>query len=138
MMNTQLIEKSWNDVAGHHHAIAETFYTRLFERYPEYARLFSEQKMPQQMDQMVRTLAMVSSKADSAAAIRPHLARVGEAHSDFGLTADDLHNFSQTMIEVIAEYCEAANGGWSEDCERAWHEAFSQIIEPMMLDGMKH
>ncbi|MBS0003396.1 MAG: globin [Thioalkalivibrio sp.] len=137
MMNTQLIEQSWNGVAGYHHAIAETFYSRLFERYPEYATLFNELDMPQQMDRMVRTLAMVSSKADSPTAIRPHLTRVGHVHSSFGLGAEDLHKFSQTMVEVIAEYCDATDGTWSEDCERAWHEAFSQIIEPMMMDGMR-
>ncbi|MFO7954154.1 globin [Thioalkalivibrio sp.] len=137
-MNTQLIAQSWNDIADDHPAIAETFYSRLFERYPEYASLFNEENLPQQMDRMVRTLAMVSSNADSAAAIRPHLTRVGEAHADFGLGADDLNNFSQTMIEVIAEYCDNANGAWSEACEQAWKEAFSQIVEPMMLDGMKH
>ncbi len=138
MTNTQLIEQTWDNVAKYHHAIAETFYSRLFERHPDYAKLFSSENMTQQIDRMVRTLALVSSKADSPSAIRPHLTRVGQAHSEFGLGPDDLQRFSQTMIEVIAEYCDAANGSWTEDCERAWHNAFTEIIEPMMLDGMKH
>lgn len=137
MMNIQLIEQNWNELADYHHAIAESFYSRLFEYYPEYVKLFSAESMPQQMDRMVRTLAMVSSKADNPTAIRPHLMRLGQAHSGFGLGAEDLHNFSQTMIEVIAEYCDATDGAWSEDCERAWQAAFSEIIEPMMMDGMR-
>ena len=137
-MNTHLIEKTWNDIAAHHHAIAETFYSRLFERHPEYAKLFKAETMATQIDRMVRTLAMVSSKADIPSAIRPHLNRVGQAHASLGLSQDDLNNFSRTMIEVIAEYCDAENGSWTFECERAWGEAFNAIVEPMMLEGMKH
>jgi len=137
-MNTHLIEQTWNDIAGHHDAIAETFYSRLFERHPEYAGLFEAESMPAQIDRMVRTLAMVSSKADNPSAIRPHLTRVGQAHARLGLSPEDLHNFSRTMIEVIAEYCDAENGAWTSECERAWREAFQEIVEPMMLEGMQH
>jgi len=42
------------------------------------------------------------------------------------------------MIEVIAEYCDAENGAWTSECERAWREAFQEIVEPMMLEGMQH
>ncbi|MGM0552331.1 MAG: globin domain-containing protein [Pseudomonadota bacterium] len=137
-MNTQLIEESWNSVAPYHHAIAETFYERLFQQYPDYARLFSADSMPEQMERMVRTLALVSSNADSPSSIRPHLHRLGQAHSEYGLGPEDFEAFSGVMIAVLGEYCRSANGDWSEACEQAWRDAFSSIIEPMMLDGMQH
>lgn len=137
-MNTQLIEESWLSVAPYHHEIAETFYGRLFEQYPRYADLFSAESMPEQMDRMVQTLALVSSNADTPASIRPHLHRLGQVHSQYGLGTEDFEAFSGIMIQVLSEYCSSANGGWSEACEQAWREAFSSIIEPMMLDGMQH
>ncbi|OOC11195.1 globin domain-containing protein [Thioalkalivibrio halophilus] len=136
-MNTQLIEQSWQSVAPYHHEIAETFYARLFEKHPEYKKMFSSENMPEQMDRMVRTLALVSSHADSPTAIRPHLHRLGEAHTRFGIGPDDFEAFSAVMIQVLGEYCRSVNGYWSDTCEQAWRDAFSSIVEPMMLEGMQ-
>jgi hemoglobin-like flavoprotein len=131
-MNTYLIEKTWNDVSAHHQDIVESFYTRLFHRHPTYQQLFSPGDMQKQMQRMVQTLALVSRHADSPAAIEPHLRRLGAAHQGLGLGSEDFDRFSGLLIEVIGEYCRAADREWSEDCEHAWRQAFEQIVQPMM------
>jgi hemoglobin-like flavoprotein len=137
-MNTYLIEKTWNDVSEHHQDIVESFYTRLFRRHPAYKEMFAHGDMQQQMHRMIQTLALVSRHADSPSAIEPHLARLGASHRSLGLGTDDFDRFSGVLIEVIGEYCRAADQAWSEESERAWKQAFEQIVQPMMSAGMAH
>lgn len=135
-MNTYLIEKTWSDVSPHHQDIVESFYTRLFRRYPAYQEMFSPGDMQRQMQRMIQTLALVSRNADCPSAIEPHLARLGAAHKSLGLGSEDFDRFSGLLIEVIGEYSRAADQQWTEDCELAWKQAFDQIVQPMMSAGM--
>jgi hemoglobin-like flavoprotein len=136
-MNTQLIRNSWNNLASQHHEVVESFYARLFQRHPAYQALFAPGSMHEQMQRMVHTLALVSQHADGPAVIHPYLARLGLAHQGLGLGPDDFERFAGTLIEVIAEQARAAQQPWSEACEKAWRQAFEEIIQPIMSIGME-
>lgn len=136
-MNTELIEETWESISGHHRELVRDFYGRLFNTYPEYAAYFDEETMQRQMDKMIQNMALMAKLGDNTTAVRPHLEKVGQAHSHMELSGEDFERFSDLLIQVIGEYCQTYGGGWSEDCERAWTEAFQQVIMPHMMSGLQ-
>lgn len=82
------------------------------------------------MKKMVRTMAMVARLSDDQPIIEPHLTKVGDRHSAYGLSKQDLQNFKDVFIEVLAEKC---GGQWTENCRKAWNEAFERVIIPNMM-----
>jgi hemoglobin-like flavoprotein len=130
-MQTELIAQSWDSLNPHHIEVIQTFYDRFFQRFPSYRTMFPE-SMDHQMKKMVRTMAMVARLSEDQSIIAPHLMKVGDRHSPYGLSERDLQNFKEVFIEVLAEEC---GGQWTENCGKAWDEAFEQVIIPIMMQG---
>lgn len=131
-MNTQRIGEVWDALHGKHYEVIEHFYGRFFARFPEYRRFFPE-SMDQQMKKMVRTIGMVARVADSISVVEPHLEQVGTHHRDYGLDKNDLENFKRVFIEVLGE---AYGNQWDPECDKAWQEAFDELIIPSMMKGL--
>ena len=130
-MQTELIAQSWDSLNPRHIEVIQTFYDRFFERFPNYRAMFPE-SMDYQMKKMVRTMAMVARLSEDQSIVEPHLTKVGDRHSAYRLSEQDLQNFKDVFIEVLAEEC---GGQWTEDCRKAWSEAFDQVIIPNMMQG---
>ena len=130
-MQTELIAQSWDSLNPRHIEVIQTFYDRFFERFPNYRAMFPE-SMDHQMKKMVRTMAMVARLSDDQPIVAPHLTKVGDRHSVYALSEQDLQNFKDVFIEVLAEEC---GGQWTEDCRKAWNEAFERVIIPNMMQG---
>lgn len=136
-MNTALIQQSWNSLSGHHHDLIDAFYERLFERYPSFEQFFDMDRMGQQMDKMMNTLALVACYSEDGGLIGPRLRRIGAAHAHYGIGEADLQRFSEVLVEVIGEFCRRYNPeGWTAECERAWLSAFQDVVLPEMAGAM--
>ncbi len=131
-MNTQLIELHWDGIGDRRRALVETFYGRLFARYPRFRPLFPE-SIDHQMDKMVQTLELVARESDAPALIRPHLLKIGARHSEYNLTSQDFEHFVSVLLEVLGEYNRSC---WSAACAQAWREALAQVVLPYMAAGM--
>jgi hemoglobin-like flavoprotein len=132
-MNTEIIGQVWDSVAGRRVEIIQTFYTRFFERYPQYQRHFPE-TMDHQMEKMVETISTLARFSEDPAILRPHLMKLGQAHKAYGLSSTDLHNFKEIFVESIAAACPDV---WNTECERAWNDAFNQVIIPTVEQGLR-
>lgn len=131
-MDTNVVGRSWDMLGDRQMDMLETFYSRLFEQFPQYRDLFPD-AMDRQMKKMARTMATVSRLADSPETVEASMVHVGEKHRHYGLRESDLQHFEQLFISVLAEYCGET---WSDSCARAWDEAFATVIKPMMMRGM--
>jgi len=132
-MNSELVGKTWDKLAGQHKEVMASFYDRLFERYPEYRPLFSE-TMDRQLERMVESLALLARVSHETEVAHAKVVRLGEKHSFFRLTVEDLIKFKEVFLEVLAHY-----GGdeFSEECWQAWNEAFDKQVIPSMTQGLQ-
>ena len=132
-MNTEIIGQVWDAAAGKHIDIIETFYGRFFERHPQYKRHFPE-TMDHQMEKMVDAISTLARCAENPAVLHPHLLKIGRAHKAYGLNSTDLHNFKAIFVEAVADACPDI---WNPQCERAWNDAFNEVIIPAVEEGLR-
>ncbi len=135
-MKTRIIQDCWQGLADHQEAITAMFYSRFLERFPQYEHFFTAESIEMQKKKMVQTVALISQLADDPSVISPRMQSLGEAHQKFNLHQEDLERFSNTLVEVIAEYGEKYYPQWSQDCELAWRQAFDEVVKPKMLAGL--
>jgi molybdate transport system regulatory protein len=132
-MNAELIGQTWDKLAGRHEEVIRTFYSRLFEQYPDYKPLFSE-SFERQMGKMLETMAFLARVSDETEITHPKMVKLGERHSQFRLSAEDLQRFKVVFVGVLAQYC---GSDWNDECQQAWYEVFEQRVIPYMTEGFK-
>ena len=132
-MNTNAIATSWNGLAGRRVDFVQDFYGRLFDRHPEYRRLFPD-RLDAQAEHMVEVWSTVARFADHIDIVRPYLLRVGEAHRSLGLGRADLERFKQVFLECMAEAC---GEEWDDATAAAWDQAFGNVIVPIVEEGLE-
>lgn len=131
-MNKQVIEELWDSLAGERVQLIGSFYSRLFDRFPQYRELFPE-KMDHQKDKMVEMLSALARFSDHIDLIRPYMTRIAEVHRSLGLHPQDLRNFQTVLIETLEEQ---SGSRWRPEHEVAFKEAFDTSIIPLFEDGM--
>jgi hemoglobin-like flavoprotein len=132
-MKTELIAETWEALGAAQREFVEAFYHRFFERYPDYRPLFPLELNPRHLEKMVQTMALVANLSDDRGSIAPHMHKVGEAHKAYGLGARDFDNFKGTFLELLGE---RLGQRWTTEAERAWNDAFDQVLVPLMREGL--
>ena len=132
-MNSALIGQSWDKLAGKHNEVVSSFYSRFFDKYPNYKTFFPE-PTDRHMKKMVETMALIARVTEETEIIDPHLLRVGNKHRDYHLKKGDFERFKAVFLQVVGEYC---GNDWTNECQQAWTEAFDQHVIPYMIRGMK-
>ncbi len=132
-MDTTSIKQVWVAMAGQRVPLVEAFYSRLFERHPQYRKLFPQTLAPQ-TEKMVEMFSSVAGFADQTDLVRPYLLRVGQAHRRLGITVADVENFKESFLETLAEMYP---GSWEPRHESAWRKAFDEVILPLFNQGLE-
>ncbi len=133
MPKTDKVARVWKSLVGRRRALIETFYERLFQRYPHYRDLFPP-SMDKQMEKMVDMMRAVARFADDIPMVRPYLLRVAQAHRNLNLEQQDLENFRNVLLESIAEFC--PDEVWDDETEALFNRAFDDTIIPIFKEGM--
>lgn len=132
-MNTELIEETWQLLGDRREQFVEEFYQRFFERFPGYRKLFPRKLQVADIEKMLFTAALLADLADDRTDIAPRLRKLGAAHKPFALDGHDLGNFKEVFLEVLAPQLGAQ---WTPAAEKAWNEAFDDVVIPMMRRGL--
>ncbi len=136
-MNTELIRQSWEKLAGKQEILGPAFYERLLEEYPKYTSIFPN-TMSRKVEKLVRTFALVAI-VDEPEVVHPHMVRLGDKYRSFKLIAEDLLNFKQVFMDILAEVCKKTCPEiWNDNYAKAWEEAFDIHIIPYMTQGLEH
>lgn len=132
-MDIEHIKATWEELAGRRVEFVGAFYKHLFERYPDYRRLFPQQLDPQleRMTEMISALALHSEHIDL---IEPYLENVGFAHRATGIRTDDVQNFVTTFVDTLGEMC---GDRWTPARAEAWSNVFSDIVVPLFEEGLE-
>ena len=132
-MNTALVRRDWEALAGRRAEFTKNFYDAFFDAFPEYRKLFPA-AMDAQMERMVEMFSNLARFAEHTDLIQPYLLQIGFAHRRFGLHAEDAENFKNVFIATLAD---ALEGSWSAEHEAAWRSAFDDILLPMFDEGLE-
>ncbi len=127
------IQETWDALAGRRITLVDSFYSRLFDRHPEYRELFPETMTPQK-EKMVEMISSVARFIDQVDLIRPYLVNIGAAHRGTGITAGDIENFKEVFIDTLAWTCSET---WEPRHEKAWREVFDEVILPAFDEGLE-
>ena len=132
-MNTEIIGQSWDKLAGKHQELVTTFYQRFFQEYPDYKSIFPE-SMDRQMKKMVETMALIARVSEDTEIAHPHLTKLGNKHTQYQLSKQDLQNFKNVFLQVLGEY---SGDDWTGECQQSWTEAFDKHVIPHMMQGLR-
>lgn len=132
-MKTELIADTWSALGETQREFVEAFYGRFFARFPIYRPLFPKQLDAGHLEKMVQTMALVANLAEDRSLIAPHMRKVGHAHSAYHLSPSDLDNFKSVFVEMLGE---RLGSRWNREAERAWEQAFDQVLIPLMQKGL--
>ena len=120
-------------MAGRRLEFIEAFYTRLFERYPQYRAMFPEH-MGAQRERMIEMFGTLAQLADHVTLLQPYLSNVGFQHRHTGIHAVDVENFKNTFLDTLADFPTTSD---AESQRRAWLDAFDEVIVPLFDEGLE-
>lgn len=131
-MKTEPIAETWDALGNRQTRFIRAFYERLFERFPGYRKFFPHKLDASHLDKMAQTIALVARFSDEEDLVAPRLHKVGVAHRPYDLQPRDMHNFATVFTEVLGEHL---GNHWTDAAAQAWHDAFDQVIIPLLEEG---
>ncbi|MDF1745945.1 MAG: methyl-accepting chemotaxis protein [Gimesia sp.] len=132
-LNVTALRESFELVAPRADQLAERFYEKLFEDYPDLLRYFTATNFSEQRGKLIQALVLVLKSLETPDALTKVLHQLGKQHGDMGVQDDDYPPVANTLISVLAEYAEEA---WNEELEECWRQAL-EAVATTMIEGAK-
>jgi len=132
-LNVTALRESFELVAPRADQLAERFYEKLFEDYPDLLRYFTHTDFSEQRGKLIQALVLVLKSLETPDALTKVLHQLGKQHGDMGVHDDDYPPVANTLISVLAEYAEEA---WNEELEECWRQAL-EAVATTMIEGAK-
>ncbi|HVW01108.1 MAG TPA: GAF domain-containing protein [Planctomycetaceae bacterium] len=131
-LNVPVLRASFEALAPQADQLAERFYDRLFEDFPELQPLFAATDFVDQRQKLVRALSLIVRSLERPEALVNYLHRLGAQHVDYGVTPADYPPVAQTLLAVMEEL--AGPELWNQSVSTAWVDAL-QAVSELMLAG---
>jgi len=104
------------------------FYAALFTRKPDYRRLFREDLEGQGM-RFMSAIRTILENADHPREASAEIARLGQGHAAFGLTAEHFDTMREALIETLGQ---ELGEDFTPETEAAWRKGYDAIARAMM------
>jgi serine/threonine protein kinase/hemoglobin-like flavoprotein/Ran GTPase-activating protein (RanGAP) involved in mRNA processing and transport len=124
-----LVESSFGRISEMGKRFAESFYDRLFHRFPEVKPLFSHVSMSRQQQHLITAVVMIIENLRSPDTLSTSLTSLSQRHVGYGVRPGHYTAFSTVFLEVLEE---ALGEEWSADLQEAWTEALEAITRVML------
>ena len=128
-LNIELLESTFNAVAPRASELAEFFYDRLFEQYPDVQPLFAGTDMKEQQGKLIAALATVVANLRKPEQLIPTLQRLGERHAGYGAEEAHYGAVGGVLLEALAHI---AGDAWTDEAQQAWADAYAVISSVMI------
>ncbi|WP_417378927.1 methyl-accepting chemotaxis protein [Gimesia sp.] len=132
-LNVTALRESFELVAPRADQLAERFYEKLFEDYPDLLRYFTHTDFSEQRGKLIQALVLVLKSLENPPALTKVLHQLGKEHGEMGIQEDDYPPVTDTLLRVLAEFAEDQ---WSEELEEAWRQAL-EAVSKTMIEGAK-
>ncbi len=132
-LNVAVLRESFELVAPRADQLAERFYEKLFEDYPDLLRYFTQTDFSEQRGKLIQALVLVLKSLENPSGLTKVLHQLGVQHGEMGIQEDDYPPVAETLVRVIAEF---AGEKWNEDLEVCWCQAL-EAVATIMIEGAK-
>jgi nitric oxide dioxygenase len=112
--------------------VVTRFYDLLFDQAPALRPLFARNTAEAQAQMFRETLYLIVDHLDDAPWVARTLARLGERHAGYGVTAE---MYAPVGDAVLATLAQSLGPDWTADVERAWERAYARIRDLMLVNG---
>lgn len=129
--DTELLRSSFAALTPKADKLMETFYSILFERYPEVRPLFRHVDMTKQRGKLLGSLALVVKNCDNLSSLLEPLRQMGERHVAYGTQPAHYPAVGECLLAAMAE---VAGPLWNAELEGAWTRAY-QTVAQVMIEG---
>lgn len=132
-LNVELLESTFDAVAPRAGELAEFFYDRLFEQYPDVQPLFAGTDMKEQQGKLIAALATVVASLRKPEQLIPVLQRLGERHAGYGAEEAHYGAVGEVLLESLAHI---AGDAWTDEAQQAWTDAYG-VISSVMIEAAR-
>lgn len=130
-LDIERLEQSFAAVAPQANRLADVFYGRLFNDFPEVKPLFENTDLDEQKKKLIASLKLVVENLRRPEDLVPALEKLGSRHVAYGAEPDHYPAVGATLLKSLAE---VADDQWNSDFETAWSKAYGEIAN-IMLQG---
>ena len=123
-----LVQSSLEQLMPRASEFSETFYDKLFLRYPEMRDMFKGD-MAQQSKMLFSILASAVKGLNRMDEIEGGLKLLGKRHANYGVTHDDFSKLRKVLTIHLEEFL-APN--YTPELEQAWQTVLETIVKPMI------
>jgi len=128
-LDVESLESTCAALMPYGEALAESFYRKLFKRYPEVEPLFDGVEIKEQEQKLLATLKLVVENIRRPEKLTSELNQLGERHQSYGVLAAHYDAAAEVLLETIGEY---AGGLWTDKVRRTWVAALMKIKAAMV------
>ena len=125
-----LIQNSCRKILPVSDQVAHTFYSRLFECYPELKPLFKGD-MKQQGEKLMSLINIAVNGLDLFDSLVPSLRRLGEQHLSYGVEDEDYEKVIEALLWSIKSQLQVE---FTPELEHAWRDTLNTVVA-VMLEG---
>ena len=127
----ELLESSFAALAPQADALAERFYSRLFELHPEVKPMFAGGDIVEQQKKLVVALQLVVNSLRNPDVLQNALKGLGKQHQEYGAESAHFDAVAGVMLEVLEEF---AGELWDAPMAAAWGDALG-AVKTIMLES---
>lgn len=122
-----LLQQSWAQVFPNASQVAELFYGRLFDQYPEVKSMFSGD-MAEQGRKLMMTLNLVVSSMDKLDTLSPMIEESGRRHAGYGVKDEDYDKVAAALLWTLEQ---GLQDGFTAEVKAAWIAAYTALAGMM-------
>jgi NAD(P)H-flavin reductase/hemoglobin-like flavoprotein len=129
-MDTAALQRSWDRVTRHGHAVPLYFYSHLFLSHPDIRAMFPL-NMSHQRDKLVSALGRAVSHVDQLEKDAAFLEYLGRDHRKYAVVTEHYNAVGVSLCATLAHFL---GDDWTEDLAADWAAAY-QVIARIMVEA---
>jgi NAD(P)H-flavin reductase/hemoglobin-like flavoprotein len=129
-MDAAALQRSWDRVTKHGHAVPLYFYSHLFVSHPEVRSMFPL-AMSNQRDKFVSALGRIVSHVDQLEREVTFLQHLGRDHRKYAVVTEHYNAVGASLFATLQHFLGAE---WDEDLAADWAQAY-QVIAKLMVEA---
>ena len=123
----RLVRETWKLILPMRAAVAELFYSKLFELEPRLRPLFKSD-LERQGEKLIAMLDAAVRGLDHPHVLGPALKDLGQRHVRYGASENDYGTVAVSLLWTLEQSLGAA---FTVDAQRAWTDAYATIVAMM-------
>ena len=131
IVQSELLETSFQAVVLHGEAFVTAFYERLFTRFPETRALFAATDMFEQRKKLQQSLALIVQHMEHPEALGSMLQELGQRHVTYGIRSEHYPLVGEVLLETFADFL---GKHWTQAHHDAWVTGYAAVSR-LMLQG---